>query len=188
MRMLEKLSLGLMSVALTLVATVSAAEVHDAFRFVPVDVPGATQTTAHGINNRGQVVGEFVNAAGQFGFVLEDGRFTAISAPGDRRAGLRAFGINEHEQIVGDTDGDTGTVAFLRDRFVFSTFNVPGASFTTAMGVNNGGTIVGMYGDSLLVRRGFVARKSGFLTIEEPGATEVSANGINERGQIVGHL
>ena len=51
-------------------------------RFTTIHVPGAVQTQAFGINNRGQVVGEYLDADGRFhGYLWEKGRFTTIDGP-----------------------------------------------------------------------------------------------------------
>ena len=77
--------------------------------FTPIEVPGATFTTAIGINARGQIVGSFTDARGvRRGFLLDRGMFTPIDVPG--AAATTAFGITEQGQIVGffiDTEGVT---------------------------------------------------------------------------------
>ena len=51
-------------------------------RFTTIHVPGAVQTQAFGINNRGQVVGEYLDADGTIhGFLWDKGRFTTIDGP-----------------------------------------------------------------------------------------------------------
>ena len=58
----------------------------DRGRFTRIDVPGATLTVAHGVNDRGQVVGVYLDAGGRgHGFLWEKGRFTTIDVPGRRR-------------------------------------------------------------------------------------------------------
>jgi uncharacterized membrane protein len=64
------------------------------------DVPGALTTLPSGFNNRGQVVGFYVDGNGaQHGYLLEQGRFTTIDVPG--AVATDAFGINDRGQIVG---------------------------------------------------------------------------------------
>jgi probable HAF family extracellular repeat protein len=51
--------------------------------FTSFDFPGATSTTAWGINADGAVVGAYVDSAGkQHGFLLSGGDFTTIDYPG----------------------------------------------------------------------------------------------------------
>ena len=88
-----------------LAATTSPAH---ASTFSSIDVPGAFATAAHGINDRGQIVGEYVTITGgpNHGFVLDHGTFTTIDAPGSTLT--RASGINNRGEIVGDTDAGQG--------------------------------------------------------------------------------
>jgi hypothetical protein len=51
-------------------------------RFVRIDFPDAVDTQTLGINDRGQVAGQYVDAAGGFHrFVWERGRYTTVDAP-----------------------------------------------------------------------------------------------------------
>jgi uncharacterized membrane protein len=64
------------------------------------DVPDALATIPFGVNDRGQVVGFYLDGNGtQHGYLLDRGRFTTIDVPG--AAATDAFGINDHGQIVG---------------------------------------------------------------------------------------
>src|SRR5215467_646140 len=70
------------------------------YSFTTIDVPGAINTQAFGINDSGQIVGFFDDALGGHGFVLDTGgNFTTIDVPG--ASSTRAFGINDSGQIVG---------------------------------------------------------------------------------------
>jgi probable HAF family extracellular repeat protein len=62
---------------------------------------GATLgTAAFGINNRGQIVGQYGDASGRIhAFLLADGVFTTIEAPG--AINTNASDINERGQVVG---------------------------------------------------------------------------------------
>ena len=77
-----------------------------------IDVPGATGTEAFGINNAGQIVGEFQDASGFHGFLDSGGSFTTIDVPGATTTA--ASGINNNGQIVGyfvDASGEHGFLA-----------------------------------------------------------------------------
>jgi probable HAF family extracellular repeat protein len=82
-------------------------------RLVTIDVPGALQATAEGLNDRGQVVGARFNdldLTGARGFLLAKGvkgPFTSISFPGAPRT--LASGINDRGQIVGFYENPTFT-------------------------------------------------------------------------------
>src|SRR5689334_21805200 len=51
-------------------------------RFSTIDVPGATATLPHGINNAGQIVGYSYDGKAQRGFLDNGGTFTTIDVPG----------------------------------------------------------------------------------------------------------
>jgi probable HAF family extracellular repeat protein len=71
--------------------------------FDPIDAPNATATFIEGgINNNGEIVGDFDDATGTHGFLLSGGMFTILDAP-DARATF-AVGINDFDQIVGVFD------------------------------------------------------------------------------------
>jgi probable HAF family extracellular repeat protein len=66
----------------------------------PGDV--ATQTSAKGINARGDIVGFYVDTFGhQHGFLLQDGQYTALDFPVAGQRGTIANGINDQGEIVG---------------------------------------------------------------------------------------
>ena len=49
--------------------------------FTVIDVPGSVGTEARGINDPGQIVGDYQDANGLHGFLLSDSTFTLIDAP-----------------------------------------------------------------------------------------------------------
>ena len=64
------------------------------------------------INNAGQIVGDFVDAAVLgHGFLLSEGNFTTIDVPGSFQS--FAGGVNNAGQIVGTFADDTGQHGFL---------------------------------------------------------------------------
>ena len=71
--------------------------------------------------------------------------------------------------------------------FTFSTIDVPGASSTEALGINNAGQIVGFFKDNIgSGQHGFLYDRGTFTTIDVPGAAATIPFGINNAGQIVG--
>lgn len=69
-------------------------------RFTRLDFPGSRSSQARSINDRGQVVGEYQDAAGSYhGYVWERGRFRTIDAPG--AAGTSLFDSNDRGQLLG---------------------------------------------------------------------------------------
>jgi probable HAF family extracellular repeat protein len=180
-----------------------------------VDVPGASITGANGINNRGAVVGTYVDADGRsHGFLLERGALTPIDPPraaADAYPGtaqVQATDINDHGQIVGvypDAKGRFHGFLYSNGRFTQldpprAAGNQNGFGATAAFGINNRGQVVGQYVDTKGVLHGYLwERKRGFETIDPPGGAANScaedtpigrvcgtvAVDINDRGQIL---
>jgi probable HAF family extracellular repeat protein len=125
--------------------------------FTTIDVPGAFGTFAEGINDAGEIVGEFSyppDVTGQ-GFLDDAGTFSIIDVPG----GLftAAQGINNKGEIVGYYSSASGTEGFIDDGGVFTSLEVPGAADTFATGINDNGQVVGYFINSSGQREGFLA-------------------------------
>lgn len=135
-------------------------------RFSTLDLPGATGTSAAAINDRGQIVGTYIDADGlPHGFLRDGTGFTTIDNPG--AALTIAYGINNRGQVVGLSYSDP---ADLPDRgFLladgadggFTPIAFPGAPRTIATGINDLGHIVGRFQNpAAALQRGDVARSS----------------------------
>jgi uncharacterized membrane protein len=161
------------------------------YTFTTLDDPLATQasggTEAFGINNAGQIVGEY-NIFGH-GFLYSGGTYTNID---DGTAGTGAWGINASGQIVGQFVNGSVTDGFLRSGGTFTTLidTDPSAVSTAAHGINNRGEIVGIYRRSTTpVLKGFVfdPRFGTYATLFDPSASfNTIPYGINDAGQVVG--
>lgn len=83
--------------------------------FTAIDFPGATGgTAANGINDAGEIVGNFSDGTGGHGFVDAGGVFTAIDLAGAMETSVT--GINDAGQIVGfylDPNGIHGFIAAI---------------------------------------------------------------------------
>jgi uncharacterized membrane protein len=167
--------------------------------FTTIDFPGASGTSAFGINARGDIVGDY--NGDQHGYLLSKGKFTTIDFPGASATAAR--GINSEGEIVGlyclqgpvpTLCNGTGLHGFLLSKGVFTTIDVPGAAYTTADGINPEGDIVGDYATTVgpcgavpnQGCHGFLLSKGTFTTIDFPGALGTTARGMNPKGEIVG--
>jgi probable HAF family extracellular repeat protein len=149
--------------------------------FTQLDVPGATFTSASGINDAGQIVGSFGIGTSLHGFLDTGGSFTQIDVPDATLTDVR--GINDAGQIVGSFDTSRGTHGFLDTGGSFTQLDVPGQSLslTFANGINDAGQIVG-----LGLAHSFLYTGGSFALLDVPGGTGTVAFGINDAGQIVG--
>jgi probable HAF family extracellular repeat protein len=155
-------------------------------RTTQIDVPGANLTEGTGINDRGQLVGDYRDSSNVFhGFLYDDGLFVDIDFPGSSSTGLQA--INNCGQIVGFSDNGSLRHAFLYDSGLFTSIDVPflGAQATTPGGINDPGDIVGLYADGAGIH-GFLLSEGTFTKIDVPGAFLTFVSGINNRREIVG--
>lgn len=159
------------------------------------DYPEAALTFADGINNQGEVVGDFVRtfeaALGaeeepfQSFHRNELGEFVELSFPGF--AGVLAIDINNHGQIVGGVYTDEFVQSgFIFDDEGFRVFNHPDGE-TELLAINDHGAMVGSVFDGDTVRP-FVFDEGGFHDFAFPGAAETTVWSINNQGVLVGEF
>ena len=124
--------------------------------FTVIDVPGATTTKAHGLNDAGHIVGEYLDSTGKRrGFLYRNGQYRTINYA-DATA-IAAYGINANGDIVGTFTDAAGTHGFVFANGVLHKIDVPGTKATQALGINSAGTVVGDYEDATGKTHGFVA-------------------------------
>jgi hypothetical protein len=148
-------------------------------RFTPIQIPGARQVQALGINARGQIVGDYLAADGTtHGYLRDHGRIITVDGPAGA-AGATVFDINDHGQMVGLYYGSAGEFhAFSLRGGRYTSIDAPGVTYTLPFGVNNRGQIVGLTAAALPLTaasdaHGFVLRDGagGPLTpVDVPGA------------------
>lgn len=162
------------------------------------DVPiasGVCLTSAFTINNRGQIVGEYLDQCDvgnrQHGFLFDDGKFSSIDFPG--ADGTVVNGINNEGDLVGFfygvPAGGMTTSGFIKknDR-AFRVVDAPfaGTTSTSVNGINNDGDMVGTFSSNDMGVGSFVFVNRQFVELEFPSAIMTIALAINKRGQIAG--
>jgi uncharacterized membrane protein len=162
--------------------------------FTTIDAPGATATSAEGINNSGQIVGNYQDAKLSWhGYVRSAaGAFTTLDVPGVDEE-IELAGINDAGQIVGTFPDAKGAHGFVRSASgVFITIDMPGATATYAEGISASGKIVGYYlkgPQDNYVAHGYVRSVRGvFTTVDVPGKRDTRVYGINSNARIVGNF
>jgi hypothetical protein len=163
----------------------------------PAASPASTPTDQNlGVNDEGIVVGFYNDANGNshgYEYDIWTRQFSTVVDPSAPGASLTAAAINDRGHVAGfyvnPSNGNTD--GFLLSHGHFKDLAVPGASSTTALGVNNNDEVVGTYtvgSGSSAVMHGFTwTRGHGFSTVDDPdgiGATTI--NGVNDVGQLVG--
>ena len=161
-------------------------------KYTLLNFPGANLTQAFGINDDGEVVGDYRDSSGKFhGFFWDAGLFFTIDVPFPEAISTAPRAINNVGQIVGFYDDNMGGLrGFLDNRGSFISFDFPGSRVTVPTDINDDGQIVGLYVPDLAmdVRQSFLLKNGRFTTINVPFPDVVSTevSGINNRGQIVG--
>jgi probable HAF family extracellular repeat protein len=146
--------------------------------------PGATDPVPNAVNDRGEVVGRYLDSSGYHGFVYYDGTFTPIDGPGATITSAEA--INNRGEIAGAYSTiDSGSHAFVYDNGTLTPLDPPGGN-SNAEAINNRGEVVGGFVDSSGEGHGFVYDDGTYTTLSVPGATETLATGINDRGEVAG--
>lgn len=155
----------------------------ETFGAIP-NYPGSTTSNPYGINNSGQIIGQYTDSAGDYhGYVLSGGNFTAINVPFQGAVNTDPECINDEGDIVGIWGADQHQ-GFEEIGGVYSVIQVPGADITWPYGINDRGDVVGGYnGDTY----GFKLSGGVYTTIQVPGAYSTAAVAINNSGDIVGY-
>ena len=156
--------------------------------FTTIDYPATNYTSAIGINDAGQIVGD---AAGLgIGWEFSGGSFTSISDAG----ATTATAINNAETVVGYYSPVSSTPRYgfvIENGGTFEQINLlPGIS-TTANGINDAGVVVGAsYLHGGTTYSAYVDDHGVVTYLTAPGAEGGSgytvANDINNAGAIVG--
>jgi hypothetical protein len=154
--------------------------------FSNVDIPGSTTISVLGINDVGQLVGEYLTGtANEHAFLDDRGVITTFDFSGASSVSFN--GINNAGQIVGTITASDITSGFIDVNGTITTLRFPGSSVTYLAGINNRGQIVGSYVDATGFH-GFLYSDGVFTTVKAPvsfgAATTLS--GINDYGVIAG--
>jgi uncharacterized membrane protein len=173
-------------------------------RFKPVAIPRGLEDLAPqgisplDINDRGQIVGDYQDAAGRVhGYLWGKGRFSTLDVPG--AADTTVTDRNDRGQMIGvcsnDRDARSPSHGFVLERGRYTSFDAPGAVlWTLPFGINNRSQVVGFSLDgpgldqSQEIHGSLLSEgvNGPFTRIDVPGAPATGATGINDYGQIVG--
>jgi hypothetical protein len=153
------------------------------YTFTQIDVPGAFQTIASGINAGGVIVGWYSQGTGcpsapcvVRGFILDDGVFTTVvyhNAAGTDAASTQLRGIGPSGEIVGSyrMPGEPpvnihGFILTTGGEFV--SVDYPGHTNTIPQRILPDGTILGCYhdNDTMGSMHGMLRDKDGFSAID----------------------
>ena len=184
---------GMLVLALAFLCATAAGAAGLTFRFKTYDVANATQTWLTGVNDKGMIVGWFVDQQGNaHGFTLTNGNFQQV----DNGPQTEIWGVNSEGNFVG-TYYDSCVEEICNEGFRFHSgvfsdigpkwFSTPpedDAPDSEAFGINDGGNIVGMAGDGFGSEVGFLRAQGRYAKLEVPGVNGEQAIGINKAGLV----
>lgn len=152
-----------------------------AYSFTTIDVPGGFATRPTGVNDTGEIVGQFFDDNGRHGFLYKSGTFSTLGPPGALQS--VAADINNAGHIVGSFTDSAGEHGFLNVGGAFMTIDFPGATFTSALAIDNAGRIFGGFvsADDFSY---FIAEGSNFTAF--PSFPYHAVNDFNGSGRVVG--
>ncbi len=154
-----------------------------------ISYPNALETQANGINDKGAIVGDFIDTAGaEHGFLLSGKKYTQIDAPSPDTSSV-AWSINNKGQItVYAVDSAGGYEGFILTGKKFTKVDDPneGSLGTVAHKINNKGDVDGTYYDTASVTHGFLLHGGKYYTLDDPAGADTRADGLNDSLVIVG--
>jgi probable HAF family extracellular repeat protein len=159
-----------------------------------VPVPQATDATASGINNAGDIVGTYTGRDGLgMAFLFRDGVVHDLGTLGQTLRNSGAADINNGRQIVGSSFIDTPTPAgnlqgraFLVQQDAMTVLPTPAGYSSVASRINERGQIIGR------LEPNDASWETWRAALWDKGSVKVlldqasDARGINNRGQVVG--
>lgn len=162
--------------------------VYSAGKFTPISFPKSNGTQAIGINDKGDVVGLYLDSAStQHGFVKKGKKYTSIDVSGGTSS--EAWGINNSGQIAVFALGSSGYESFIYNGKTFKAVSDPnaGTSGTIARIINNKGDVAGAYFDSGGFEVGFLLHGGKYYDVKDPSANNnTRPDGLNDKLEIVG--
>src|SRR6266436_5496170 len=154
------------------------------------DYPGTgiVTTAPQKINERGDIVGEFIDSSGVVrGFVrFSDGSFSApIVDPNDTVGFTEGRGINNSRTVVGDyAISDGNNHGFFLSGGTFTAYDIPGAATTVVLGINDAGDFTGG-DDSSGTLQAFISVGGTITSFGIPGTNFTLAYDINNSKKLV---
>src|SRR5438874_11556019 len=154
------------------------------------DYPGAGNLTfPQKINERGDVVGEFIDSSGVTrGFIrFSDGSFSdPIVDPNDTVGFTEGRGINNPRTVCGDYVGSDGNShGFFLSGGTFTEYDVPGALSTNVLGINDSADFTGTFDPGSGILQAFISVGGTLTSFSVPAAISTLAYEINNSNQLV---
>lgn len=158
--------------------------------YTSIYYPGSDFTLVKGVNDSGQLVGEYRTGTTTHAFYYDGTDYYNIDRDTSSTVN-EAWGINNSAQIAagGAISGGGGYYGYYGDWNNPTDFGlqITGGTFNELFDINDAGMMVGGYGDSSTYNA-FIydPTLNSFSTVSMPNATTTTAIGINNANQVVG--
>jgi hypothetical protein len=140
-----------------------------------------------GINNRGEIVGGYLDTDfNEHAYLLSGGQYTTIDPPDSSGFVAEADGINARGQIVGSyLDSNFNLDGFLLSGGQYTTLDDPsaGGNGTLAQGINAFGKVAGSYLDANGSFHGFLLHSGQYTTLDDPDGGSGPSQGTQAFGR-----
>jgi hypothetical protein len=159
-------------------------------KFTAVNFPKSDGTQATGINDKGDVVGLYLDTAGaEHGFVKRGTKYTSIDVKGDTSAD--AYGINNAGDITVFAINSSGDYdSFIYNGKTFKKVGYPSAGplGSVAHATNNKGAVTGTYYDSAGDVHGWLLDAGKYYAFNDPTGCkcDTRSDGMNDKLEMVG--
>jgi len=165
----------------------------DHFKFIEIQIKGATSTNANGIANDGLVTGYYLDAKSIYhGFVWRDGRVETVDYPG--ASGTFLFGVNNRGLAIGYYIGGAVNHAVtysIWSRTWTALPDIANYPLNQGYGINDSGIAVGnAFSSTASVAWIYDPATLSYSDFTVPGAAAytTSPSGLNDKGQIAGYF
>ena len=170
----------LILLCLAIIPALFAAE----YRFVKIDFPDAVSSEARGVNARGDIVGDYLDADDvTHAYLLRQGTFTSFDFPGRCLHGRKSYQrTRRHRWSLRGCEFCQPRI--LAARRPICPIDYPGASGTSAFGINNSGDITGSHSDAMGHENGFLLKDGVFRNVHVRGSLSTALYGAQDNGRV----
>jgi probable HAF family extracellular repeat protein len=150
----------------------------------------AQETDSYGINNKGVIVGDYVDSTGiQHGMILTGTKVTkadnasCAGTPGS--TGISFYAVNSAGVAAGWCTANGGTeIGYTYSKGKFTSVTIPNAVNVNVTGINDKGNLVGAFVNSAGVQHAFLLVGKTLTKLNPPNVTSPVAWGINNSGVV----
>ncbi len=156
----------------------------ESYTYQTITAPGATSTDPVGIDNQGQIVGNYTNSLGTCGFIDTGGTFTTLP-------GVKVINSSSNGTLLVSTAN--GFATYFNGKY--SPLTIPGYAYyppqynippfpITPAAINNSGQLLGNAVFNVYTGQ-FLVQGNQVTLIGEQIENPVEANGLNDQGSAV---